>query len=213
MRRTLLAAIATAIASLLVVPAASGWSWPVNGAVLRPFSLGADVYAAGQHRGIDVGAPVGDPVRAPVAGIVSFVGAVPGGGRALTIQTADGYAVTLLQLASADIARGATVVEGDLVGRVGESSDPVTTASHVHLGVRLATDPDGYVDPAGLLPARPAASAPEPESAPAPAPVAAVAAAPDPAPAAVHAAQPAAPAAEAAPTPEPTAASERATSA
>ena len=138
MRRTLLAAIVAAIASLLVVPAAAGWSWPVDGPLLRPYSLGADVYAAGQHRGVDVGAPVGEPVRAPAAGVVSFVGPVPGGGRALTIQTGDGYAVTLLQLGSVDVARGATVAEGDPVGRVGESSDAVTRAPHVHLGVRVA---------------------------------------------------------------------------
>src|SRR5829696_1290901 len=162
MRRTLLAAIAAAIAFLLVVPVASGWSWPVDGPVLRSFSLGADVYAAGQHRGIDVGAPAGDGVRAPAAGLVSFVGAVPGGGRALTIQTGDGYAVTLLQLGSAEVARGANVAEGDLVGRIGESSDAVTTAPHVHLGVRIVTDPDGYVDPLGLLPERPVVAAPEP---------------------------------------------------
>src|SRR5215207_3478439 len=170
MRRTLLAAIAAAIAFLLVVPVASGWSWPVDGPVLRSFSLGADVYAAGQHRGIDVGAPAGDGVRAPAAGLVSFVGAVPGGGRALTIQTGDGYAVTLLQLGSAEVARGANVAEGDLVGRIGESSDAVTTAPHVHLGVRIVTDPDGYVDPLGLLPERPVVAAPEPTPAPAPAP-------------------------------------------
>ena len=100
----------------------------------------------------------------------------PGAAGRLTIQTADGYAVTLLQLGSADAARGATVAEGDLVGRVGESSDSATTAPHVHLGVRVATDPEGYVDPVGLLPARPVAPAPEPARAPAPAPVPAVAA-------------------------------------
>src|SRR3712207_6939904 len=39
------------------------------------------------------------PVRAPASGVVSFAGSVPGHGGALTISTADGYAVTLLQLA------------------------------------------------------------------------------------------------------------------
>src|SRR5918994_456843 len=205
MRRTLLAAIAAAIASLRVVPVASGWSWPVDGPVLRPFSLGADVYAAGQHRGIDVGAPAGDAVRAPTSGIVSFVGAVPGGGRALTIQTGDGYAVTLLQLGSAEVARGANVVEGDLVGRIGESSDAVTTAPHVHLGVRIVTDPDGYVDPLGLLPERQVVAAPERTPAPAPAPVpAAIAPAGD---SAVPASPPALPVG-AAETAEPTGAAE-----
>src|SRR5918994_1814215 len=91
-------------------------------------------------------------VAAPTAGTVSFVGSVPGGGQALTIQTADGYAVTLLQLGSTSVLRGSVVEEGTVVGVVGESADAVTSAPHVHLGIRVAADPDGYVDPLGLLP-------------------------------------------------------------
>src|ERR671910_2755770 len=98
MRRMLSVAVAAAAATLILVPAGAGWTWPVEGPVLRPFSLAADEYEAGQHRGIDVGAAINEPVRAPVTGTVSFVGPVPAGGRALTIQTADGYAVTLLHL-------------------------------------------------------------------------------------------------------------------
>ena len=60
-----------------------------------------DPYAGGQHRGVDIGGRVGARrASRPPAGTVSFAGAVPGGGRAVTIQTADGYAVTLLQLGS-----------------------------------------------------------------------------------------------------------------
>ncbi|MBA3245270.1 MAG: M23 family metallopeptidase, partial [Actinobacteria bacterium] len=152
MRRTL--ATAVALATLVAVPAAGAWTWPIDGSIVRPFSFGSDPYAGGQHRGVDIGAKVGAEVVAPVAGTVSFVGSVPNGGRALTIQTSDGYAVTLLQLGSVDVVRGAVVEEGTTVGYVGESADAVTTQPHVHLGVRLASDADGYVDPLGLLPAR-----------------------------------------------------------
>ena len=79
MRRMLLRRVAAARA--FVIPAAAGWAWPVDGPVLRPFSLGADPYAGGQHRGVDVGEAVGAPVRAPAGGTVSFAGPVPGGGR------------------------------------------------------------------------------------------------------------------------------------
>ena len=155
-----------------LVPGARAWNWPVDGPVLRPFSLGDDPYAGGQHRGIDVGADVGAPVRAPASGTVSFSGSVPGGGGAVTIRTGDGYAVTLLQLGSRAVREGAVLEEGETVGTVGPSVDAVTRSSHVHLGVRVAADPNGYVDPLGLLPRRPslppATSAPP---APAPAPV------------------------------------------
>ena len=149
MRRMLSVAVVAAIASLIVIPVAAGWAWPADGPVLRPFSLAEDQYAAGQHRGVDIGAALGAPVRAPAAGTVSFVGSVPGGGRAVTIQTADGYAVTLLQLGSTVVARGGTVAEGAVVGHVGESEDAVTQVPHVHLGIRVAADPNGYVDPLG----------------------------------------------------------------
>jgi hypothetical protein len=157
MRRIAVAAVV--LTALAVTPAAHAWTWPGDGPVLRPFVLGDDPYAGGQHRGVDIGAEVGAAVLAPAAGTVSFVGSVPGGGRAITIQTADGYAVTLLQLGTTDVARGEDVTEAAIVGAVGQSADAVTTAPHVHLGVRVATDPNGYVDPLGLLPARPVVAA------------------------------------------------------
>ncbi len=150
-----------------MTPAAAAWTWPVSGEVLRPFALGSDPYAGGQHRGVDIGAELGASVAAPAAGTVSFVGAVPDGGRAVTIQTESGYAVTLLQLASAEVRRGDVVAEGAVVGVVGASADAVTPSPHVHLGVRVAAEPEGYVDPLGLLPPRP----PEPVAAPTPVPV------------------------------------------
>ena len=155
MRRVLFVAVVAAIASLIVVPAAAGWAWPADGPVLRPFSLAEDEYAAGQHRGIDIGAAAGEPVRSPAAGTVSFAGSIPGGGRALTIQTADGYAVTLLQLGAVAVARGERGRRGrGRRHRSARARTPSPTAPHVHLGIRVAAEPNGYVDPALLLPAR-----------------------------------------------------------
>src|SRR5918912_1083254 len=86
MRR--LAVVAPVLLAVLVgaLPA-HAWTWPVEGPVLRPFQFGRDPYASGQHRGVDVGAPAGSPVRAPASGTVTFAGVVPHGGRALTITT------------------------------------------------------------------------------------------------------------------------------
>ena len=83
------------LATLVCAPPALAWTWPQDGPVLQPFVLGGDPYAAGQHRGIDVAGPPGAAVRAPTSGTVSFAGFVPSGGRTVTIQTADGLAVTL----------------------------------------------------------------------------------------------------------------------
>ena len=151
-------------------PPALAWTWPVDGPVLRPFVLGDDPYAAEQHRGLDVAAPTGSLVRAPASGVVSFAGTVPGGGRSATIQTADGYSVTLVHLGSVAVARGQEVVEGDGVGTAGRSGEPEHAESYVHLGVRVTTDPNGYVDPLGLLPTRQAPPPPSPAPPAEPAP-------------------------------------------
>ena len=151
MRRML---VAVAAAALVLVPGASAWTWPVDGPVLREFRFGGDPYAAGQHRGIDIGGAVGSPVRAAASGVVSFAGTVPGGGKTVTVRTQDGYSVTHLQLGSIAVAKGVAVEEGDPVGALGPSEDGEQTEPHVHLGVRVAADTHGYVDPLLLLPPR-----------------------------------------------------------
>lgn len=142
-------------------PAAYAWSWPVQGPVLRQFSYDeAHPYAAGQHRGIDIGADAaGGSVVAPEAGTVSFAGTVPTNGKSVTIETADGYSVTLTHLGSILVAKGATVAERDPVGTVGPSGTPEVDGPYVHLGIRHTDDPNGYLDPLTLLP--PPAGAPD----------------------------------------------------
>src|SRR5215212_5963226 len=120
------------VASLSVhVQAASAWTWPVDGPVLRPFVLGDDPYAGGQHRGVDIGASAAAPVVAPASGAVAFAGSVPTGGQTITIRTAEGYAVTLQRLGSISVARGLAVGEGDVVGSAGDATEP-----YVYLSVR-----------------------------------------------------------------------------
>jgi hypothetical protein len=132
--------------------------------VLRPFSFGSDPYAAGQHRGIDIGAPSGTPVRAAAGGVVSFAGTVPNGGKTVTIQTSTGYAVTLVHLGSIRVLRGTAIEEGATVGTVGPSGVPDIPEPYVYLGIRVASDDQGYLDPLLFLPPR-AQPPPAPESA------------------------------------------------
>jgi hypothetical protein len=139
---------------LLWTPVASAWSWPVQGPVLQPFSYDeSHAYAAGQHRGIDIGADAaGETVVAPATGTVTFAGTVPTNGQSVTIGTADGYSVTLTHLGSILVAKGASVAEGDPIGTIGPSGTPEVSSPYVHLGIRVTTDPNGYVDPLVLLP-------------------------------------------------------------
>src|SRR2546430_5953723 len=94
---------------MIFVPCASAWTWPVQGPVLQTFSFDqAHPYAAGQHRGIAIGAGAGATVLAPASGIVSFAGSVPTNGQTLTILTASGLAVSLTHLGSIAFAEHAS---------------------------------------------------------------------------------------------------------
>src|SRR5919109_4714401 len=166
--RLVLAAIA--VAGLVMPSGAAAWTWPVDGPVLRPFSFGSDPYAAGQHRGIDIGSPSGSPVVAPAGGTVSFAGTVPTGGKTVTILTPTGYAATLLHLGSIRVLRGTAIEEGATVGTVGPSGVPDISEPYVYLGIRVASDDQGYLDPLLFLPPRPELPAPSPAAEPTPAP-------------------------------------------
>ena len=136
-----------ALALLALAPAAQAWTWPASGPVLRPFTFGVDPYSSGQHRGIDVSAPADAVVPAPASGTVTFAGSVPTSGRSVTIQTADGYAVTLTHLGALLVMKGVLVAEGEGIGTIGPSGVPEVPEPYVHLGVRVAADPQGYVNP------------------------------------------------------------------
>jgi hypothetical protein len=141
---------------LLWAPGAYAWSWPVQGPVLLGFTFDpSHPYAGGQHRGIDVGAPTGTPVAAPVSGAISFAGTVPTSGKSVTIETADGYSVTLTHLGSIGVSKGASVGEGSTVGTVGPSGTPELDVPYVSMGIRVTANAQGYLDPLSFLPALP----------------------------------------------------------
>jgi hypothetical protein len=185
--------LAFAALILLAVPSrADGapWRWPVRGEVLTPFAVGANPFAAGQHRGIDIAARPGAPVAAACTGRVTFAGRLPGRGHGVTVACGT-LVATHLELARVAVRRGDVVRAGGVIG--------AAAASHVQLGARRAGRRFGYVDPLALLgpdpppplgaaPRRPVAPrgsppalpqpvrAPQPAAAPAPrAPVLAIA--------------------------------------
>lgn len=136
---------------VLAAPAAHGGSWqrPLDGPLLRAFTLGENPYARGQHRGVDLGAPPGSRVRGACAGHVEFAGRVPGGGQTVSVRCGE-IVATYQQLGTIVVRAGQRVAGGAPVGFVGRSSDPRVRRSHVHLGAREAAT-GHYVDPLTLL--------------------------------------------------------------
>jgi hypothetical protein len=187
--RRLVIALPALLAFLVGAVPAVAWTWPVEGPVLQKFALGSDPFAGGQHRGVDVGAPEGTAVLAPAGGVIAFAGTVPGGGRAITIETPDGYAVTLVHLGALAVERGAIIGEGERVASIGPSGEVEHAVPYVHLGIRVTADENGYLDPLAFLPA-PAAQTPSPAET-SPEPPAAAEPGPDSPPAAGGASMPA----------------------
>ena len=172
LRRPFAAALAAFACVLGAGPTAAvaAWVWPVSGEVITPYRNGSDPYATGQHRGIDLAAPIGTPVRAAAAGDVRFAGTAGSSGVTISIRTSDGYDTSYLHLSALDVRAGAHVSAGERIGAVGTTGTRSAASPHLHFGVRDAGTRHAYHDPLAFLPpAPPASPAPEPP-APVPAP-------------------------------------------
>lgn len=110
---------------------------PVEGPVVRPFEPPPHPYGPG-HRGVDIAAAPGTPVRAPLAGTIAFAGEVARVGW-VTIDHGGGLRTTYGDVEPTVVA-GQVVTAGQVVGH--------TAAPHLDWGARLH---DGYLDPMALL--------------------------------------------------------------
>jgi murein DD-endopeptidase MepM/ murein hydrolase activator NlpD len=139
-------AVAVALVSTGRSNADSRWVWPIVGEVVHGFERPATAWAAG-HRGIDIQALPGSEVRAPVAGLVTFVGPVAGRG-VIVLRTLEDDDVTLEPIEPA-VVLGDVVNAGDIVGFVRGGH---LGRNALHLGIRVKGE---YVDPIPFLPLQP----------------------------------------------------------
>jgi hypothetical protein len=118
--------------------------------VIAPFTFDREApYRAGARRGVDFAASPGAIVGSACAGVVRWAGRVPGGARGVTIRCGRVLA-THLGLRDTVVRSGMVVAAGTRLGRTGGSGV-------VRLGARRDGERHGYVDPATLLGAAPAA--------------------------------------------------------
>jgi murein DD-endopeptidase MepM/ murein hydrolase activator NlpD len=87
------------------------------------------------HWGIDLGAPVGTPVRATGSGVVLSAGWEGGGGKAIRIRHPNGYVSGYLHLSgyASAVRAGARVTQGEVIGYVGQTG----LATGPHLDYRV----------------------------------------------------------------------------
>ncbi|MDX3642660.1 M23 family metallopeptidase [Streptomyces sp. MB09-02B] len=125
--------------------------WPIG---LRPLVARAwqpppTPYARG-HRGVDLSAPAGSPVRAVAPGRVVFAGRVAGRG-VVSIDlagTGDPPLRTTYEPVRTSVRKGDTVTAGTLLGTLEATPSHCPTAC-LHWGLRRG---DTYLDPLALLP-------------------------------------------------------------
>lgn len=130
---------------------AIGRAWPVGlrPSVIRGWEPPATTYGRG-HRGVDLTAAPGTPVRAVAPGRISFAGRVAGRG-VVSVElngTGDPPLRTTYEPVRATAKKGAEVTAGEVIG-VLEPTGSHCPASCLHWGLRRA---DTYLDPLSLLP-------------------------------------------------------------
>lgn len=135
------------------------WMSPVEGPRLTS-GYGPRVHpisgAVHEHRGIDLAAPIGTPIRAPHRATVVETGGCQSGcmhptygisGYYVVLEHPDGVRTTYNHLLSAgEVTVGQAVEAGQVIGHIGMSGQ--TTGPHLHFQVLVDGDVDGdFVDP------------------------------------------------------------------
>ncbi len=111
--------------------------YPVTGSIIR-------AYSKGRNDGIDIGAPVGTPVKAAAAGSVAAITKDTNGVAIVVIRHANNLLTVYTNLDNLTVEKGTEVTQGQTIGKV-RAGNP----SFLHFEVRQGLE---SVDPTGYLP-------------------------------------------------------------
>jgi len=110
------------------------------------------LHIARPHEGIDVTAPMGSPIEAPAAGVVSDAGWETGYGNTLTIDHGYGVVTKFAHCSKLLVKAGQRVSRGQRIALVGSTG--LATGPHLHYEVHVngrPVDPLKYVLPDGVV--------------------------------------------------------------
>lgn len=115
--------------------------WPVNGRLTSYFGKRTDPFTGmgAFHPGVDIPAPVGEPVRAAGDGVVVQAEWAGHYGRLVVIDHGGGMTTWYGHLSRIDVVAGQEVRVGQIIGAVGASGR--ATAPHLHYEVRQGGSP------------------------------------------------------------------------
>jgi murein DD-endopeptidase MepM/ murein hydrolase activator NlpD len=133
---------------------AGQWTEPIEPGGYRLSTLYGErgwMWADGWHTGVDLAAPYGTPTIAVTSATVVKTGWAGSYGQQVILGLPDGMQIWYNHLSSIDVVPGQEVVEGELVGRVGETGNAYGTHLHFEIYINGNYDYGDAVDPMPIM--------------------------------------------------------------
>ena len=124
--------------------------WPVDGPMSSPYGMRFAGIMPSTHRGVDLVAPYGTPVRAMADAQVRFAGAMSGYGNVIWLDHGGSVLSVYAHLAEIHVVPGTLVRGGSVIALSGDTGD--VTGPHLHFEIWRWGRP---VDPVPLLGRKP----------------------------------------------------------
>lgn len=129
------------------------WIQPISGKLTSPFGnrIHPVTGKLSFHNGIDISAPNGTPIKAPISGIVAKLWSDNRSGNALNIQHGENLISGYAHLSKFNVKQGDSVKKGDVIGYVGNTG--MSTGNHLHFVVKVKNKQGtwDYVNPINYL--------------------------------------------------------------
>lgn len=135
----------TALLALVLISCQTP-QWPVEGPLSSVYGVRMEGVVGGLHRGVDIAAPRGTPVRPVLSGRVRFAGAMSGYGQVIWIDHPDDVITVYAHLSEISVEAGREVSKATVIGLTGQSGN--ARGPHLHLEIwRWGRE----VDPVAML--------------------------------------------------------------
>ena len=115
---------------LIALAACQTPQWPVEGPIRSPFGVRGGGILGDMHRGIDLVAAMGTPVRPILSGRVRSAGTMSGYGKVIWVNHGKDALSVYAHLSEIAVKEGQEVTKATVIGRTGQSGN--ATGPHLH---------------------------------------------------------------------------------